>query len=177
MKHLTDKILILVCKIGTPFLCLVMGRFLSPWFPFRLTKKVYLPIKNVYFQKLLISDETHVWGRTRPEQLQYYCVSPENRGKMCIWGLLFYLDVCLMLIFGTLMKHGIFLDGSRRVQLILFLVLMMLPPVESLDFLIGVQQSMNAEQLYFKRLTGLLVTNIILMLWTLCLCIGFYMIA
>jgi len=172
-----DKILtFLVWGIGVPFLCLVMGQFFSSYFPFRLTRKFYLPIKNIYLQKLLISDETNAWGRRRPKQLpeKYFRVSSEDRGKMCIWGVLFYLDLCLLLILGVLMKCGKLTDIFRHFQFILFLGLMLLHPLENLDFIIGVQQSMNAENLYHKRLTGLLAANIFHTFLTLLLCAGLY---
>lgn len=162
--------------IGVPFLCLVMGRFFSSYFPFRLTRKFYIPIKNIYLQKFLISDETHAWGRTPPEQLpeKYFRVSSGDRGKMCIWGVLFYLELCLLFILGVLMKCGNLTDSLQHFQFILFLGLILLYPLESLDFIIGAQQSMNAKNLYHKRLTGLLVANIFHTFLMLLLCAGLY---
>ncbi len=44
--NISEKILVVFCAgIGVPFLGFVCGRFFSAWFPFRLTKKFYLPIK------------------------------------------------------------------------------------------------------------------------------------
>ncbi len=107
--NISEKILVVFCAgIGVPFLGFVCGRFFSAWFPFRLTKKFYLPIKSARLQKFLISGETFHWGRAQPKGIpeKYYRVSPENRGKMCIWGILFYFDWYLLFIFCVLVWFG-----------------------------------------------------------------------
>ncbi|NBI09662.1 hypothetical protein D1641_06480 [Colidextribacter sp. OB.20] len=71
---------------------LLFGRFVSGWFPFLPTSRIYLPIPGRFLQRLLIGEETLYWGRTGPKGLpeEYYRVSPRNRNKMCLWGILFY---------------------------------------------------------------------------------------
>ena len=71
---------------------LFFGRFISVWFPFMPMSRFYLPIRGKRLQRLLTSEDTLFWGRTRPKYLpeQYYLVSPANRGKISLWGVIFY---------------------------------------------------------------------------------------
>jgi len=85
---------------------LLFGRFVSGWFPFLMTRKIYLPIPGKFLPRLLIGEDNLYWGRTRPRYLpeQYYRVSPENRNKMSIWGMLFYtgwLVITALLVFSS----------------------------------------------------------------------------
>lgn len=165
--NVTVKILMAFCAgIGVPFLGFVCGRFFSAWFPFRLTKKFYLPVQSVRLQKFLISDETFHWGRTQPKDLpeKYYRVSPENRGKMCIWGVLFYFDWHLLFIFCVLVWFGRLSDSMRPFLLILFFALPLLYLFESLDFLIGAHRAMKAENLQYTRGNGTLIAILCLVL-------------
>lgn len=83
---------LLILFIVWAALGLFFGRFISVWFPFMPTSWIYLPIHRKRLQKLLTSEGTLFWGRTCPTYLpvQYYRVSPENRGKISLWGVLFY---------------------------------------------------------------------------------------
>lgn len=71
---------------------LLFGRTVSGWFPFLPSAGCYLRIRSKFLQKLLIGRDNLYWGRTGPKGLpeQYYRVSPQNRDKMCVWGVLFY---------------------------------------------------------------------------------------
>lgn len=71
---------------------LLFGRCVSGWFPFLPSAGCYLRIRSKFLQKLLIGRDNLYWGRTGPKGLpeQYYRVSPQNRDKMCVWGVLFY---------------------------------------------------------------------------------------
>ncbi len=165
--NLTEKILMVFCvSIGVPFLGFVCGRFFSAWFPFRLTKKFYLPVQSIRLQKFLISDETFHWGRTQPKDLpeKYYRVSPENHRKMCIWGILFYFDWYLLFIFCILAWFGRLSDHMRPFLLILFFTLPLLFLLESLDFLIGARRAMKAESLPYTRGDGILIALLGLLL-------------
>ena len=165
--NVTEKILIIFCAgIGVPFLGFVCGRFFSAWFPFRLTKKCYLPVKSARLQKFLIAGETLHWGRTQPKDLpeKYYRVSPENRGKMCIWGILFYFDWYLLFILCVLVWFGRLSDSMRPFLLILFFALPLLCLLESLDFLIGARRAMKAENLQYTRGGGILIATLGLVL-------------
>ena len=158
--NISEKSLVVFCAgIGVPFLGFVCGRFFSAWFPFRLTKKFYLPIKSARLQKFLNSDETFHWGHAQPKGIpeKYYRVSPENRGKMCIWGILFYFDWYLLFIFCVLVWFGRLSDSMRPFLLILFFTLPLLYLLESLDFLIGARRAMKAENLQYVRGNGILI--------------------
>ena len=82
----------LILFVGRAALGLFFGRFISVWFPFMPMSRFYLPIRGKRLQRLLTSEDTLFWGRTRPKYLpeQYYLVSPANRGKISLWGVIFY---------------------------------------------------------------------------------------
>lgn len=85
---------------------LLFGRFVSGWFPFLPTSRIYLLIPSKFLQRLLIGEETLYWGRTGPKGLpkEYYRVSPQNRNKMCLWGVLFYtgwLAIFILMILSS----------------------------------------------------------------------------
>lgn len=165
--NISEKILVVFCVgIGVPFLGFVCGRFFSAWFPFRLTEKFYLPVKSARLQKFLIGGETFHWGRTQPKDLpeKYYRVTPENRGKMCIWGVLFYFDWYLLFIFCVLVWFGRLSDSMRPFLLALFLALPLLFLFESLDFLIGARRAMKAEHLHYAQGNGILIATLALVL-------------
>lgn len=85
-------IAMLILFIGWAALGLFFGRFISVWFLFMPMSRFYLPIRGKRLQRLLTSEDTLFWGRTWPKYLpvEYYLVSPANRGKMSIWGVFFY---------------------------------------------------------------------------------------
>ena len=76
----------LILFVGWAALGLLFGRFISVWFPFMPMSRFYLPIRGKRLQRLLTSEDTLFWGRTRPTYLpvEYYLVSPANRGKISI---------------------------------------------------------------------------------------------
>lgn len=87
---------------------LLFGRSVACWFPFLPTSRIYLLIPGRFLPRLLIGAETMYWGRTGPKGLpeEYYRVSPKNRNKMCLWGVLFYAGwlalFILMMVSGQL---------------------------------------------------------------------------
>lgn len=122
-SELFGYIVVLGLVVGWAAIGLLYGRRLAGWFPFLTTKRFYLSIGNRRLQQLLISDHTLYWGRTQPGGLpdKYYRVSPENRGKMCLWGVLFYSGWLLVPVLTGLGISGKLPVKLDQLPLILFL--------------------------------------------------------
>lgn len=101
-------IALLLLFIGWAALGLFFGRFISVWFPFMPTSQFYWPIRGKRLQNLLTSKDTLFWGRTRPKYLpeQYYLVSPANRGKISLWGVIFYVGWLVLAVLFVLDVAG-----------------------------------------------------------------------
>ena len=105
-QNFPDSLIILTIFLtGWIALGLLFGRGIAGWFPFLLTSRFYLPLPGKRLPKHLISEETRHWGKTRPKYLhvKYYLVAPQNRHKMNLWGVLFYITwffLPLLLIFA-----------------------------------------------------------------------------
>lgn len=94
--------------VGWAALGLFFGRFISVWFPFMPTSRFYFLIRAKRLQNLLTSEDTLFWGRTRPKYLpeQYYLVSPANRGKISLWGVIFYAGWLVLAVLFVLDVAG-----------------------------------------------------------------------
>lgn len=128
---------------------LLYGRHVSGWFPFLTTKRFYLSIGNRRLQKLLIGDLTLYWGRTQPKNLpaKYYCVSPENRGKMCLWGILFYAGWLLVPVLAVLGMCGKLPGALGELPVILFLGWpLLMHGLGNLDYSRGFVQAVEKEK-------------------------------
>lgn len=92
--NISEKILVVFCAgIGVPFLGFVCGQFFSAWFPFRLTKKFYLPIKSARLQKFLISGETFHWGAHSQRAFPRNTIgSPQKTAEKCVSGGYFFIS-------------------------------------------------------------------------------------
>lgn len=122
-QNFPDSLIILtVFLTGWAALGLLLGRGIAGWFPFLLTSRFYLPIPGKRLPKLLISEETSHWGKTRPKYLhvKYYIVAPQNRRKMNLWGLLFYTTWLAFPLLLVLFAHQL---PQRTYDLVYFLTL------------------------------------------------------
>lgn len=90
--------------VGWAALGLFFGRYIAVWFPFLPTSRFYLPIPWKRLAYLLTSETTFYWGKTQPRYIhvKYYLVSPANRKKLSLWGVLFYGGWVLLAVLSVL---------------------------------------------------------------------------
>lgn len=164
------KTLALLCAglCGT-VLGLFLGRFAAAWFPFRLTHWLYLPVKSPLLRRLLISGETCAWGRIQPKELpwRYYRVGPEDRGKLSVWGLLFYLDWFPLLALCLVTWQRGLPEALRPLMAFLLVVLAGLLLLEPLDFLLGACRALRARGIRYPRARGLVAAHLLLLVLAL----------
>lgn len=93
---------------GWAALGLFFGRHIAVWFPFLLTSRFYLPIPWKRLGRLLTSETTFYWGKKQPRYIhvKYYLVSPANRMKLSLWGVLFYAGWILLAVLSVLSFTG-----------------------------------------------------------------------
>lgn len=147
-QNFPDSLIILTLFLTAwAALGLLFGRGIAGWFPFLRTSRFYLPIPSRRLQRLLISEETSYWGKTRPRYLhvKYYIVAPQNRRRMNLWGVLFYaawLFSPLFLIFSHQLPQRLF-----NLSYILTLSCPILARLlAGLDYDRGLRRALQAEQ-------------------------------
>ena len=159
------KVLALLCAglCGTAT-GLLLGRYASAWFPFRLVP-LYLPVKSPFLQRLFIAGETCAWGRVQPGELpqRYYKVRPGDRGKLSVWGLLCYLDWFPLFALCLVTWGDGLPEGLRPVMAFLLAALAGLLLLEPLDFLLGACRALRAEGVRYPRARGLVIVHLLLL--------------
>ncbi len=143
---------------------LLLGRYASAWFPFRLIP-LHLPVKTPFLQRLFIAEETCAWGRVQPRELpqRYYRVRPEDRGKLSVWGLLFYLDWFSLLALCLVTWEGSLPEQLRPLMALLLVALAALLLLEPLDLLLGACRAMRAEGIRYRQAKGLVTARLFLL--------------
>lgn len=146
-RNFPDSLIILSLFLtGWTALGLFLGRGIAGWFPFLRTSRFRLPIPGRRLQRLLISEETSHWGKTRPRYLhvKYYQVAPWNRSRMNLWGVLFYAAwflFPLLLLSPHLPRH--LRDLAYALTLACPLLIRL---AAGLDYDSGLRRALQAEQ-------------------------------
>lgn len=133
---------------------LFFGRHIAVWFPFLLTSRIYLPIPWKRLAYLLTSETTFYWGKRQPRYIhvKYYLVSPANRKKLSLWGVLFYSGwVVLAILFGLVVTRRLPVALGNWLQILILGWPTLFHMLGSWDYNRGFNRAFQEEQRLYKE--------------------------